>query len=137
MSNRVSVSVSVSGDGRNRTVSSASRERGRTTSHADRARSPTSRAISPGYLAAASGISPPPPKQPQSIESPRAQALLMPMMNATKSSEETAAELRTSTPTTRHRPMTTSTTGSRWPTAGTTASGRRSYARTARTLSAG
>ena len=48
-----------------------------------------SRAISPGYFAAASGIWPPPPKQPQSIDSPRAHALEMPMMNATNRSADT------------------------------------------------
>ena len=92
-----SVVGSWSGVGEKRTVSRASRDRGRTTSQRLRASRPMSRAISPGYFSAASGITPPPPKQPQSIDSPRAQAEEMPMMKATKSSAETTAALRVST----------------------------------------
>lgn len=59
------------------------------------------------------------------------------MTKATKSSAETTDVPRTITPSTRQSPMTTSSTGSRCPTVGTATSGRRSYARTARTLSDG
>ena len=85
-----------------------------------------SRAISPGYFSAASGIVPPPPKHPHSIDRPRAQALEMPTTKATNSNAETTEVPRTSNPSTRQAPITTSTTGSSCPTAGTTASGRRS-----------
>ena len=50
----------------------------------------------------------------------------MPMMNATNSSAETTAMTRVSRPSTRQTPTTTSSTGSRCPTVGTTASGSRS-----------
>ena len=58
---------------------------------ADSSSRPTSRAISHGYFAVASASKPPPPKQPQSIWRPRAQAEAMPMMKATNSSAETMA----------------------------------------------
>ena len=82
-----------------------------------------SRAISAGYVEAASWTRPPPPKQPQSIDSPRAHAEAMPMMKARNNPADTAAIPRVSRPSTRHAPTTTSTTGSRCPTVGTTASG--------------
>ena len=69
---------------------------------------------------------PPPPKQPHSICRPRAQADAMPTMNATNSSDDSTAAARVSRPRTRQRPTTTSSTGSRWPTVGTIASGSRS-----------
>ena len=63
---------------------------------------PTSRAISQGYFDEAPASWPPPPKQPQSIWSPRAQAEAMPMMKATNSRADTTAMARVSRPSTRH-----------------------------------
>ena len=61
-------------------------------------------------------MAPPSPKQPQSIEMPRAHTEAMPMMNASISSEPTTAETRVKVPVISSRPTTTSTIGSAVPT---------------------
>ena len=64
------------------------------------------------------------PAGPPGLLRAAAQAEEMPMMKATKSSAETTATTRVSTPAIRARPTTISTAGSTWPTVGTIASGR-------------
>ena len=79
--------------------------RGRHTSQPLSASRPTSRAISQGYFAAAFCAGPaPPPKQPHSIDSPRAHAEQMPTTNATSSSADTTAATRVSRPSSRQQP---------------------------------
>ncbi|MGC4084708.1 MAG: hypothetical protein QM736_22000 [Vicinamibacterales bacterium] len=91
---------------------------------------PTSRAISSGYWVWLASISPPPPKQPQSIEMPRAHTEAIPMMNASMSNEPITAETRVNVPVTRSRPTAISTIGSAAPTKAVLSHGRIWYSRT-------
>ena len=69
--------------------------------------------MSQGYPDGAPASGPPPPKQPQSICSPRAQAEAIATTDPANSTAETTAAGRVSRPSTRQAPTTTSTTGSR------------------------
>src|SRR5450830_1810458 len=77
---------------------------------------------------------PPPPKQPQSIASPRAQAEAMPTSKASMSSRVSPAEARVSKPPMSRTPRISSNIGRPFPTIGTRLSGSSWYARVARTL---
>src|SRR6478735_6519757 len=89
---------SITGVRRNRTLSSASLLCGSQARKSEAASSAASRAISQGYCDAASGLAPPPPKQPQSMLMPRAQTDAIPAMNTTKSTAEATAAARVRRP---------------------------------------
>ena len=62
--------------------------RGRTTSHPANSRNPASRSSSRPYVVCPGSTAPPPPKHPQSIDSPRAHACATPAMNPSRSTAD-------------------------------------------------
>ena len=95
----------------NRNRSRLSAVRGRTTSHAAQASSPTSRAISCGYCVWEAAMVPPWPKHPQSMDRPRAHAEAIPAMKTTMSKPPTTALNRVNRPRTSSTPTATSRIG--------------------------
>jgi len=78
--------------------------------------SPRSRAISVGYWVCVGGTSPPEPKQPQSIDRPRAQVVAMAMMKTTISADAMVAEILVKAPMINSAPITISKIGRTVPT---------------------